>query len=443
MKIIILGAGEVGVHIASSLRVEGHDLVVIEKDRAKVEHLHSTMDLLAINGDGCDPKVLRDQGAANADLFFAVTNNDPVNLLAALTARRMGARKCVARVGDIALGRNPLLKADPDIVLLYPERLVAEEIFSLTRVPGATKARFFAKGRLVLIQASPSYTEDIYQRPLKDLRGPENWVLTGIHRADGTIIPRGDTELRRGDLVYAVGPSETIPQFLTSVGVKSTPTKYVVIAGGGQVGRSLARLLVKENVRVTIVNKHEDRAFECAASVPEALVLKGDATHPEILREAEIDKADYFIASTQSDEVNLLSSLLARNLGVGATVALYNQPEFLNLMLATRIDIPVSPRLMIAGNITRMVHRREIVSMDMVEGGEAEAVEFRVPPKARVLKKPLKNLRFPRDAIVGAVIRGDKIFVPGGDFQFAEGDQVLVFTRTVVLPELERMFRGH
>ncbi len=442
MKIIILGAGEVGVHIASSLRLEGHDLVVIEKDPSKVDHLHATMDILAVAGDGCNPKILREQGAGNADLFFAVSNNDPVNLLAALTARRMGAKKCVVRVGEPDLGRNPLLKADESILLLYPERLVAEEIYSLTKVPGAIKARFFADERLVLLQARPAREADIYGRPLKDLFGPDNWILTGIHRADGTIIPRGDTELRRGDLVYAVGPTESIRPFLESLGVRSRPTRHVVIAGAGQVGTSLARLLVKDKVTVTIVNRHAERAFQCAAAVPEALVLQGDATDPTILREAGVEAADYFVAATQSDEVNLLSCLLARDTGPAATVALYNQPEFLNLMHATRIDIPVSPRLMIAGNIIRMVHRREIFSMDMVEGGQAEVVGFRVPPRARVLKKPLSKLKFPREAIVGAVIRGDQNFVPGGDFQFQEGDQALVFSLTAALPGLERMFRG-
>lgn len=443
MKIIILGAGEVGVHIASSLRNEGHDLVLIEKDPRKVARLASTMDILAVAGDGCNPRILKAQGVATADLFFAVTNNDPVNLLSTLTARRLGAKQCVVRVGDPALGKNPLVKGDEYIKLLNPERLVAEEIFSLTRVPGANKARFFHDGRLALVQARPSTSASIYGRPLKTLQGPPNWILTGIHRTSGTVIPRGDTVLQPGDLVYGVGPTETIQQFFDSIGVVSSPTRNVLIAGAGRVGTLLAQLLVRDKIKVTVVNRTKERAFRCADRVPEALVLQGDVSDPTILREAGVEQVDYFVATTSNDEVNLLSSLLARELGAHSTVALYHQPEFLNLMQATRIDIPVSPRLMIAGEITRMVHRREIVSIDIVEGGEAEIVDFKVPANARALKKPIKHMNFPRKAIIGTVIRGEEIFVPGGDFQFQEGDEALVFTLAEALPDLEKLFRGH
>jgi trk system potassium uptake protein TrkA len=348
----------------------------------------------------------------------------------------------VARVGNPELGRNPLLRKDPDILLLYPERLVAEEIVSLTRVPGAGKARFFAEGRLVLLQARPSRKASVYGRPLRDMHGPANWILTGVHRAAGIFIPRGDTVLRPGDLLYAVGPTETIPDYLASLGVDSRPTRRVIIAGAGQVGEWLARLLVKEKIQVVMVQRGANRAFDLAASVPEALVLRGDATDPNILREAGVEEADYFVAATQEDETNLLSSLLARESGAHAVVALYHRPEFLNLMHAVRIDNPLSPRMMVAGTILRMVHRQEIVSLDLVEGGDAEVAEFAVPARSRALKRPLSRLKFPRDAIVGAVLRGDEIFVPGGAFQFEEGDRALVFALSEVLPELERIFRG-
>jgi trk system potassium uptake protein TrkA len=442
MKIFIVGAGEVGVHIASSLLRENHDLVVIERDPKKVSRLQSSMDILAVAGDGCDPELLRVHGVRGADLFFAVSNDDSVNLLAALTARSLGAVKCVVRLGNPRLGTNPLLEQDQNILPLFPEQLVAEEILALTRVPGASKARFFADGRLVLLQARPSDDAEIYGRPLKELRGPEGWVLTGIHRAAGTTIPRGDTVLTRGDLLYAVGRTEGISEYLQSIGVSSEPTRRVVIAGAGQVGQWLAKLLVKKKIQVTTIQRGAERAFEMATEVPEALVLRGDARDPEILREAGVAQADFFVSATQQDEVNLLSSLLAREMGARTVAALYNQPEFLNLLQAVRIDLPLSPRLMVAGVILRNVHRREIVSLDLVEGGDAEVVEFEIPAKAKVLRRKLKNLHFPRAAIVGAVSRGKERFVPTGEFQFQEGDRTLVFTLAEALPDLEKIFRG-
>jgi trk system potassium uptake protein TrkA len=442
MKIVIVGAGEVGVHIASSLVREQHDLVVIERDPKKVAELQSSMDILAVAGDGCDPAVLRARGVANADLLFAVSNDDAANMLAALTARHMGAGRCLVRIGDQRLGANPLIDADPDVLPLCPERLVAEEILALTRVPGASKARFFADDRLVLLQVRPSNAADIYGRPLKDLRGPEGWVLTGIRRASGTSIPRGDTILRRGDLLYAVGASEGVNEYLESIGINSQPTRRVIVAGAGQVGQWLTKLLVAQRIQVTVIQRGAGRAFDIAAEVPEALVLRGDARDPGILREAGIDQADFFVSATQQDEVNLLASLLAREMGARTVVGLYNQPEFLDLLRAVRIDLPLSPRMVIAGVILRMVHRSEILSLDLVEGGDAEVVEFEVPAKAKVLRRKLKNLNFPRGAIVGSVARGEELFVPTGEFQFQEGDRALVFTLADGLPALERIFRG-
>ena len=245
MKIFIVGAGEVGLHIATSLSLEGHDLVVVEQDRDKARTLQTELDVLAVNGDGCDPTLLQSHGIDGADLFFAVSNDDASNLLAGMTARRLGAKRSVVRVGRHHHAKNPLIAEDPDIVALYPERLVAEEIHGLTRVPGVSKAHFFANGKLILLVARPSRTADIYHKPLKALDGPNGWVLVGVQRATEMIIPRGDTELKKRDLLYAVGRTETVPEYLESIGVTSRPTKKVVIAGGGQVGRWLSKLLCK------------------------------------------------------------------------------------------------------------------------------------------------------------------------------------------------------
>jgi trk system potassium uptake protein TrkA len=441
MRIFIVGAGEVGVHIASSLVREEHDLVVIERDSQKVAHLQSTMDILAVAGDGCDPQILNANGIAVADLFFAVSDDDAANLLAALTARSLGAKRAVVRVGKPYLGKTPAILQDPDIIPIYPENLVAEEIAGLTRFPGAGKARLFADGRLILLQARPSDDADIYGRPLKYLCAPPGWVLTGIHRGSELIIPHGDTELRRGDLLYAVGRTESVTEYLAYLGIDSRPTRRVIIAGAGQVGQALARSLAAQKIDVRVIQRTAGRADALAAEQPAVLVLRGDAREPEILREAGVEEADYFVATTQEDEVNLLSSLLARELGAKVVVALYNQPEFLHLMQAVKVDLPISPRMVVAGTILRMVHRTEIVGLDLVEGGDAEVVEFEVPEGARVLKGPLKKLKIPSKAIIGSVVRGEQLFVPSGDFKFEIGDRALIFTLTDSLPALERMFR--
>lgn len=442
MRIFIVGAGEVGFHIASSLAREGHDLVVIEADTKRAKKVQNELDVMGVLGDGCQPQLLSDHGVENADLFFSVSDSDAVNLLAALTARSLGAKQCVARLGNPQYGENPLLKADRNIIPLHPERLVAEEILGLTRVPGVSKAHFFEGGKLLLLRARPARDADIYGRPLRELSGPDGWILVGVERGGKLTIPSGDTELKPGRRIYAVGRTETAREFLRAVGIEAPPVHKVVIAGAGHVGSWLAKKLVEDNVQVTVIQRRAQKAMALAADVPEALVLQGDATDTAILKEAGASDADYFVAATQDDESNVISSYLAHEAGARIVVSLYQRPEFLNVLRAARVDIGLSPRLITAGTILRMVHRREILSLDLVASGEAEVVEFQVPDNSRILKAPLKKLRLPKDSIIGAVIRGEERYVPDGDFQFQVGDRALVFSLTDALPALEKLFRA-
>lgn len=442
MRIFILGGGEVGFHIAASLVSEGHDLVVIDTDPALTQKIQTELDVMAVNGDGCQPHLLKAYGVENADLFFCVTDSDAVNLLAALTARDLGAKKCIVRLGDPTHGENPLLLADPGIVPIHPERLVAEEILGLTRVPGVSKAHFFENRSLLLLRTRPSPKADIYRKPLRELHGSKGWILVGVESGMRLSIPRGDTKLKPGQRVYAVGRTETATEFLKAIGVEAPPVKKVVIAGAGQVGGWLAKKLVEDHVQVTVLQRESKKALALATEVPSALVLQGDATDTTLLKEAGAADADYFIAATQDDETNVISSYLAREAGARKVVSLYQRPEFVNVLRAARVDVALSPRLITAGTILRMVHRREILSLDLVASGDAEVAEFEVPDASRVLKAPLRKIKFPKDSIVGAVIRGEERFVPGGDFTFQVGDRALVFSLTQALPALEKLFRA-
>jgi trk system potassium uptake protein TrkA len=441
MRIFILGAGEVGFHIATSLVHEGHDLVVIDDDPDQTQRVQSSLDVMAVQGDGCQSHLLRQYDVGNADLFFSVTNIDAVNLLAALTARKMGASKCIARIGNPEHGENPLLLDDPNILPLYPERLVAEEILGITRLPGVSKAHYFEDGKLLLLRARPARRAEIYNKPLRELDMPEGWVLVGVEKGMQLSIPTGDTALRLGQRVYAVGRTETAPEFLKALGIDVAPTRKVIIAGAGHVGSWLAKKLVEEKVQVTVIQREPRRALALATEVPGALVLQGDATDTSILKEAGAADADYYVAATQDDETNVISSYLAREAGARSVVSLYQRPEFVNVLRAARVDIGLSPRLITAGTILRMVHRREILSLDLVASGDAEVVEFQVPENSRALRGPLRTLKLP-GAIVGAVIRGEERYVPGGDFQFQVGDRALVFSLVEALPKLEKLFRA-
>jgi trk system potassium uptake protein TrkA len=229
---------------------------------------------------------------------------------------------------------------------------------------------------------------------------------------------------------------------LQALGVESAPPRNVVIAGAGHVGQWLAKGLVEQKIQVTVIERQEKKAFTLASASPEALVLRGDATDPALLREAGVHNADYFVAATQADEANAISSFLAKELGARLVVTLYQKPEFLNVLRAARVDIALSPRVVTAGTILRMIHPREILSLDLIETGDAEVVEFEVPDNCTVIRGPLRELKFPEGSIIGAVMRGEERHVPAGDFTFQPGDRALVFTLSKALPALEKMFRA-
>lgn len=441
MRIFIIGAGEVGAHIASALAQEGHDLVIVDTDLERVQAIQSELDVMGVLADGSLSSTLKANNIAQAELVFAVSNDDAANLLSVLTARRLGAGKCVVRLGNPGHGESPLLE-DEGILPLYPERLVAEEVIGLTKVPGASKAHFFEDGQLLLLRARPGAKAQIYGKSLRDLTLPKGWILVGVERGMKLSIPTGDTVLRPGQRLYALGYPESASEFLATIGIEAPPIRKVVVAGGGHVGRWLAHRLVEDGVRVTVLQRDRDKAFALATDIPEALVLHGDATDLTLLKEADVGNADYFVAATQDDETNVISSYLARESGARTVVALYQRPEFVNVLRAARVDIGLSPRLITAGTILKMVHRREILSLDLVASGEAEVVEFQVPARCRALRAPLSKLRFPSGAIVGAVMRGDQRIVPGGNFSFQEGDRALVFSLADSLVALEKLFRG-
>ena len=348
----------------------------------------------------------------------------------------------MVRVGRRFHRENPLLTDDAGIVPIHPEQLVAEEIVGLTQVPGASQVHYFEDGKLALIRLRPSTTAThVYGRPLRELDWPEGWVLCGVSHGPGRIeIATGETVIEPGQRIYTIGQTEKIHAMVRYLGREAAPTKRVLVAGAGQVGTALTRSLVAAGVQVSVVDHNRQNAFDLAAAIPEAVALEGNATDPAILREAGVEECDYFISATQNDMTNVLSSLLAREMGARLVVALYNSHEYYRVMRASQIDLPLSPRLVVAGTILRTVRRREILSLDLVAGGDAEVVEFKVPATARVLRQPLKSLKFPR-AVVGAVVRDGRVIRPDGEFKFAPGDHVLIFTLTKTLPELERMFR--
>ena len=407
---------------------EDHDITLVEKDSDTRTHLLRKYDIGCIEGDGRVPEILT-QHCAGADALFALTNDDATNLLVALTATdpAIGVRRAVVRLSDPRHQWNPLLADETRrlrIETILPEALVAEEILGLIRYPGARSVRSFGDGILVLLRAVPT-EPTVFDRPLEEIdTGPRGWILTGILRKKGGSleIPRGKTRVREGDEIFAIGPAAEAPNFLRSIGLHRRPAKRVVIAGLGQVGRRLGELLLESGVDLTMIRRRSNNAPPLPAHT-----IVGDATEEDILREADVEGADFFVAATAADEVNFMSAHLAKQAGARQTIALHNRDDLREVMQGLGVDHPIAPGVITAGALMKVLHSRAMVRLDWVEGG-GELVEIEVAEGSPATRAPLRRLGLPHSCIAGEVVRAKSApFVPDGDTEFVSGDRVALF----------------
>ncbi len=441
---------------------ERHDIVLVDRDPQVRTHLERKYDIAAAEGDASIPSVLLEHGEG-ADVLFALTHSDATNLLAAITATDpvIGARRAVVRLSDPRHRDNPLLDRGgrPETVhTIFPEDLVAQAILGIIRHPGARSFRSFADGALALVRARPE-RDFVFGKPLRDLDvAPRRWILTGILRrrrgpepgeygmlvdpaadpAGPLHIPRGDSRIEVGDEIFAVGPANSASAFFRAIGHDSRPTRRVVIAGLGQVGRRLAELLFDADVEVTVIRRSSGRK----RSVPAPTII-GDAAQEDILAEAEVAGADFFVAATGADEVNLMAAVLAKKSGARRTIALHNREDLRQVLLTLGVDHPISPGHITAGELMRHLHSRALVRLDWVGGG-GELVEIEVADGSPATRAPLAELDFPRDAIAGEVRRpGMAPFVPNGAYRFRPGETVVLFIRASEAdPDGERELLG-
>ncbi len=459
-----------GEHLLWHLSVlpERHEVILVDREPEVRAHLERKFDIAAAEGDAAIPSVLLQHGEG-ADVLFALTNDDATNMLAAITATDpvIGARRAVVRLSDRRHRDNPLLDRGnrPDTVhTIFPEHLVAQAILGIIRHPTAISFRSFADGALALVRARPE-RDFVFGKRLRDLDvAPRRWILTGIlrrprgpksaeggmlvdptgHPAGELHIPRGDSRIAVGDEVFAVGPAHTAPAFFRALGHDIPRTRRVVIAGLGQVGRRLAELLLEAEVEVTVIKRRPTGR----RSVPAPTII-GDAAQEDILAEAEVDGADFFVAATSADEVNLMAAVLAKKGGARRVIALHNREDLRDVLLTLGVDHPISPGVITAGELMRHLHSRALVRLDWVGGG-GELVEIKVADGSPATRARLAELDFPRDAIAGEVRRpGMAAFVPDGDYRFRVGETVVLFIKASqadpdgaheLLEALERLF---
>lgn len=448
MKIIIAGAGEVGFHLAKLLSFESQEITLLDTKKESLVYAIDHLDIRVIKGDATSIAVLKDARIESSDLFIAVTSSETTNITACVLAKQLGARRTIARIS------NPEFINQNDEVgffkfgideLISPESLAAAEIELLMNQYGFNDSYEFEEGALTMVSLRLSKTATFVNKTVQEAAEvfPKlRFVPIAIQRfgTEYTIIPRGDTEFKEGDKVIFVTSKGGEEELFELSGRVRLDVKNVMILGGSEIGFKTAKDLCAGNFNVKLVEKDRDVAFELADHLPDALIINGDGRNVELLEEENIANMDAFIAVTGDSETNIMSCIVAKSKGVKKTVALVENMDYYQISESIGIDTLINKKLLAANNIFRYIRKGEVVAMTKLNNMNAELLEFVVKSRSKITNKVIKDLDFPRSAIMGGVIRNGKGFIPLGDFKVQEGDRVVVCCLPKAITAVERLF---
>lgn len=443
MRVIIVGAGEVGYQIAKFLSLESVEVVVIDKDRSKTSRIAEEIDVAVIEGEGGSPSSLREAEADRADILLAVTDQDETNMIACLLAKAMFAipRK-IARIRnpDYFLNDRLLqtLGIDPAI---NPELEIATAIARILEAPFASEIEDFENGLVKVIGFKIPETSPLIGLPLRKCMPPEGVkLLIGlIVRGERTFVPTGDDTINIGDILYIPVIPQTLPQTTALLGISTKPIKRVMILGGGRTGHHVASR-IEQKADVKIIEKNAERCKFLSNNLRRSLVLHGDGTEQKVLLEENIRDMDAFISVSNNDELNIMVSLLAKKFGVKKTITLVNKTDYIPLAHSLGIQSVLSPRLITASTILRYVRRGDILSLTAIADAKAEIIEGRIGDTSPLIGKSLQQVQ-PRAAVIGAIIRGDHVIIPSGKDVFRPEDKLIIFALRESIKHVEKMLR--
>jgi trk system potassium uptake protein TrkA len=446
MRIIVIGAGEVGYHIAERLAHEPHEIVVIERSAEVCRRVEDDLGLRAIEADGSSPRALEEAGVRNAEMVIAVADVDEVNIVACAIAHQYGVRTKIARVRTIELSAHPILAGGKVLgidLLINPNQVVADEIIRVIKTTGAAEVADFADGRVQLLGVKIGPRAPVVNRRLRDLRSVQAsnpFLIVGIARGARLIVPTADTVVAADDHLYVVSRREFIPDILVLLGRALGATRRVFIIGGGRIGLQVAEMLEAEGLTVTVMERNRGRCEEMSKRLGRARVIHGDGTDVRRLMEEGISDVDAVVTITDDDPTNLLAALLGKRHGARKAIALFKRPDLIPLVESLGIDAGISPRLLTASVILKFVRRGRVVSVFELPESEAETLEVVVLPGTPAAGRSLATLGLPAEALVGAIVRGEEVLVPDRDTALAVGDHVILLALPRAIPEIERLF---
>lgn len=445
MRAIIIGAGQVGVHVAGQLSRENKEVVLIDKNPEAVRDVSEKIDVQVLTGPGSSPVVLEEAGIREADILLAVTDSDDTNLSSCLMANILSPRiKKIARLRDAGFDRfHESFQAFPPFIdmVINPEIEVVHTIEKLMRFPGAVDVGEFCNGRIHFIGMILHETDPIVGVPLRDMSlriGRQIPLIAAVVRKGCLIVPRGSDILLPGDVAYVISEKDRLQQTLQSLSQHMQPVRRVLIIGGGRIGLRLAMRLEQQAVCARIIEKDPLRCAEIAEALDSAIVLHGDGTDQVLLREENVQDMDVVITLTGDDQTNILASLLAKSLGVKNAITRLTQFAYFPLMSTIGLEQVVSPRLSAINTLLQHIRKGKVMSAILLKGEQAEAIEAVASESSDIVGKPIRHISFPKQALIAGIIRKETIFIPGGSDVIQADDRMIIFAGKQAIPQLEK-----
>lgn len=451
MKILILGAGQVGSTVAESLVGEANDITVVDSDGEKLRQLRDRLDLRTLAGNAAHPSTLEQAGIADTDMLLAVTQSDEVNLVACkLAASLYNTPTRIARIRSADyLARKEVFSKDNFCVdySICPEQILTDYIVKLIEFPEALQVLEFAEGKASLVAVRAFTGGPLVGKPLSFLRSHMPQVDTrvaAIFRKDRPIIPEGDTVIEEGDEIFFIAATDNIRSVLNEMRRMDEPSKRVMIVGGGNIGRRLAKALERD-YRVKLIEYNKKSCEILAGELANTLVLNGDGTDEKLMQQEHVGEVDVFCALTNDDENNIMSALLAKQGGARKVVALINRSAYVGLLQGGNIDIALSPANVTIGSLLAYVREGDVVAVHSLRRGAAEALELVAHgdrQSSHVVGRRVEEIDLPKGATIGAIVRGEQVIMGHHDTLIEAEDHVIVFVvNKKMVKKIERLFQ--
>ena len=447
MKIIIVGAGDVGFHLSKLLSFESQDIYLIDMDSEKLDYASSHIDVITIKGDATSVKLLKEVNIDKADIFLAVTESQNTNFTLAVIAKKLGAKKTIARISNHEFSKNTDIDfAELGIdVMISPGELAANEIKMLLNQSAFNDTIQFENGTLNILGSTLEYNSPLINLTVQEAKERYtdiDFITIAIkpENSDETIIPRGNTVYSANDQIYFSTPKESIKKLHKLMGKTPFGVKDVMILGASKIGVKAARNLCEGNFNIKLIEVDKERAKDVAEKLPSALIIKGDGRDVEILEEENIAEMDAFIAVTGNSETNIMSCLVAKSKGVKKTIALVENMDYINISQTIGIDTLINKKLLAASAIFKHVRKGEVLKLANLHNVDAEVLEFMVKENSPVTKKLIKDLKFTTKGVFAGVIRDGIALMTFGDFQILAGDKAVVFCLPEAIHKVEKLF---